>query len=107
MSTISVTHPVFTVGGTVQAGNGRYLERQADRDLLEHCRNGEFAFVLTSRQTGKSSLMVRTAQTLQAEGARAAIVDLNSIGGETQEERWYQSFSVDFTASLEPSQPPA
>jgi WD40 repeat protein len=92
MTIVTATNPVFTVGGTVQAGNGRYLERQADRDLLTACQNAEFAFVLTSRQTGKSSLMVRTAQALQAQGTRAAIVDLNSIGGEAQEEQWYLGF---------------
>ncbi len=49
---------VFTVGGTVQAGGGRYLRRKVDDEFLQLCRNGEFAFVLTARQMGKSSLMV-------------------------------------------------
>ncbi|MFN7927751.1 MAG: hypothetical protein U0Y68_07365 [Blastocatellia bacterium] len=29
---------VFTTGGTVQAGNGTYLTRQADEDLMALCR---------------------------------------------------------------------
>ena len=33
----------FTVGGTVQAGSGLYIPRQADTDLLNLCRQGEFA----------------------------------------------------------------
>jgi hypothetical protein len=41
---------VFTVGGTVQAGGGRYLKRKVDEEFLELCRKGEFAFVLTARQ---------------------------------------------------------
>ena len=31
---------VFVAGGTVQAGDGVYLERDADREVLEHCRAG-------------------------------------------------------------------
>ena len=53
----------------MQAGGGVYLERRADRDLLEHCRAGDFSYILTSRQMGKSSLMIRTAERLTAEGA--------------------------------------
>ena len=33
--------------------------RQADIDLLEGLRQGQFCYVLTARQMGKSSLMVR------------------------------------------------
>ena len=56
----------FVAGGTVQAGGGVYLERHADRELLEHCRAGDFTYILTSRQMGKSSLMIRTAERLAA-----------------------------------------
>lgn len=52
---------IYTTGGTVQAGGGIYLSRQADDELLRLCREGQFAYVLTSRQMGKSSLMVQTA----------------------------------------------
>ncbi len=37
----------YTTGGTVQAGNGIYLPREADRELLQACRDGIFAFVLS------------------------------------------------------------
>jgi hypothetical protein len=72
---------IYTVGGTVQAGGGIYIKRKADDELLGHCRAGEFAFILSSRQVGKSSLMVRTAQQLEQEGIRSVIIDLSSIGG--------------------------
>ena len=58
---------IYTVGGTVQAGGGIYIPRKADNELLELCRAGEYAFILSSRQVGKSSLMVRTAQQLGEE----------------------------------------
>jgi len=82
----------FVAGGTVQAGGGVYLERRADSDLLEHCRAGDFSYILTSRQMGKSSLMIRTAERLVAEGALPVIVDLTEFGAQTSAEQWYKGF---------------
>jgi hypothetical protein len=48
---------IYTVGGTVQAGGGVYIPRKADEHLIELCRASELAFILSSRQVGKSSLM--------------------------------------------------
>ena len=82
----------FVAGGTVQAGGGVYLERRADADLLEHCRSGDFSYILTSRQMGKSSLMIRTAERLAAEGALPVVVDLTEFGAQTSAEQWYKGF---------------
>ena len=67
---------IYTVGGAVQAYSGLYIERSADRELLDLCRQGVFAYVLTARQMGKSSLMVSTAERLAQDGVRSVIVDL-------------------------------
>jgi WD40 repeat protein len=80
---------IFTVGGTVQASNGLYIPRRADDELLALCRAGSFAYVLTPRQLGKSSLMVRTAEQLTAQGVRSVIVDLSQIGVQVTPEEWY------------------
>ena len=80
---------IFTVGGTVQAGGGLYIPRVADEELIELCRKGIFAYVLTPRQMGKSSLMVRTANQLGTEGTRTVIIDLTQIGVEVSAEEWY------------------
>ncbi|MFN8484276.1 MAG: AAA-like domain-containing protein [Anaerolineae bacterium] len=80
---------VYTIGGTVQSGTSRYIERRADADLLRLCRSGEFAYVLTARQMGKSSLMMRTAERLAAEGIRAVQIDLSLIGAHVDAEAWY------------------
>ncbi|MBL1203242.1 MAG: hypothetical protein FWK04_30270, partial [Nostoc sp. GBBB01] len=85
---------IYTVGGTVQAGGGIYIPRQADEELLGLCRSGTFAYVLTPRQMGKSSLMVRTAQTLTDEGIRSVIVDLQELGANVTAEQWYFGFLV-------------
>jgi hypothetical protein len=80
---------IYTVGGTVQAGGGIYVPRQADEELLNLCRNRTFAYVLTPRQMGKSSLMVQTARTLEQEGVRTVIIDLTEIGTQATAEEWY------------------
>jgi WD40 repeat protein len=79
---------IFTVGGTVQASEGLYLPRKADKELLKLCRLGRFAYVLSSRQVGKSSLMVATARQLEEDGIQTAIIDLNAIGTSSPE-AWY------------------
>ncbi|MBD2509242.1 AAA-like domain-containing protein, partial [Nostoc muscorum FACHB-395] len=85
---------IYTVGGTVQAGGGIYIPRQADEELLGLCRSAIFAYVLTPRQMGKSSLMVRTAQTLTEEGISSVIVDLQELGANVTAEQWYFGFLV-------------
>ncbi|MBD2329655.1 AAA-like domain-containing protein [Alkalinema sp. FACHB-956] len=92
---------IYTVGGTVQANEeGVYIPRAADRDLLALCQEGVFAYVLTPRQMGKSSLMVRTAQTLEEEGVRSAIVDLQDLGSKVTAEQWYLGLVVKLTDQL-------
>ena len=82
----------FVAGGAVQAGSGLYLERSADRELLQHCLAGDFAYVLTSRQMGKSSLMYRAAERLADSSARAVIIDLTELGAQTTADQWYKGF---------------
>ena len=49
-TTASSNTGLFTFGGTVQAGGGLYIPRQADEELLAVCRRHAFAYVLTPRQ---------------------------------------------------------
>ncbi|MBD1870686.1 CHASE2 domain-containing protein [Cyanobacteria bacterium FACHB-471] len=82
---------IYTVGGTVQANEqGLYISRQADEELLSLCRQSAFAYVLTPRQMGKSSLMIRTAEQLIDEGRLAVIIDLTQIGTQVSAEEWYR-----------------
>lgn len=82
---------IYTVGGTVQANErGLYISRRADEELLTLCRSGTFAYVLTPRQMGKSSLMIRTAEQLMEEGIQSVIIDLTQIGTQVTPEQWYK-----------------
>ncbi|MBD2232107.1 AAA-like domain-containing protein [Phormidium tenue FACHB-1052] len=92
---------VFTTSGTVQAQDGLYLTRQADEELFQLCRRGEYAYILTSRQMGKSSLMVATAERLQGEGVQAAIVDLQRLGAQTTTaDKWYFGLLTELARKL-------
>lgn len=79
----------YVTGGTLRPDAPSYVERQADRDLWEGLRQGEFCYVLTSRQMGKSSLMVRTVQRLRSEGVAVAVLDLTAIGQNLTIAQWY------------------
>ena len=93
---------VYTVGGTVQANDrGLYIPRSADTELLELCRRSTFAYVLTPRQMGKSSLMIRTAEQLMDEGAQVVIIDLTQIGTQLTAEQWYQGLLTLMAQQLE------
>jgi tetratricopeptide (TPR) repeat protein len=91
---------LYTVGGTVQAGSGLYIARQADTELLELCQAGTFAYVLSSRQMGKSSLMVRTSEQLIATGTHAVVVDLSNLGTQLTAEAWYLGLLTTIADSL-------
>ncbi|MGH9940422.1 MAG: AAA-like domain-containing protein, partial [Blastocatellia bacterium] len=81
----------FVTGGTLPPDAPSYVERQADLNLHENLLRGEYCYVLTARQMGKSSLMVRTAEKLRAAGVGVRIADLTSVGQNLSVEQWYVS----------------
>ena len=95
----------YQAGGSLAIDNAAYVERQADRDLRDRLREGEYCFVFNSRQMGKSSLRVRTMQRLQQEGFACAVIDPQTQGTMLREDQWYagiirglfQNFQLDTT----------
>ena len=65
-------------GGTLDLKRHIYIVRDADEELWRLLKDGEYANVLTSRQMGKSSLMMRTVHRLNAEGIHWSTIDLAS-----------------------------
>jgi AAA domain-containing protein/PEGA domain-containing protein len=83
------TASFFVVGGTLRRDAPSYISRAADQNLYTFLQAGEFCYVLTARQMGKSSLMVRTAIRLRDNGTRVAVLDLTSLGQNLTTEQWY------------------
>jgi AAA-like domain/PEGA domain len=83
------TASFFVVGGTLRRDAPSYISRAADQNLYKFLQAGEFCYVLTARQMGKSSLMVRTAVRLRDNGTRVAVLDLTSLGQNLTTEQWY------------------
>jgi len=79
----------YVTGGTLQRDAACYVRRRADDELFDGLSQGQFCYVLTSRQMGKSSLMVRTATRLRQTGAAVAVLDLTAIGQNLTAEQWY------------------
>lgn len=91
MSAQTAKSDFFVAGGTLPSDSPSYVKRPADDELFNLALAGEFCYVLTPRQMGKSSLMIRTAERLKERGVRTAIIDLTLIGI-APIDQWYLDF---------------
>jgi serine/threonine protein kinase len=91
----------FVVGGTLSPNSHSYIERPADDQLLKLTLDGKFCYVLTARQTGKSSLMIRTAQRLKKQDRNTAIIDLTGADTEVvTADQWFLSLLTELQRQL-------
>lgn len=80
----------FVDGGTLRPDTPSYVKRPCDDELFVALMEGEFCYILTPRQMGKSSLMIHTSQRLREHNIKTAVVDFQATGTELIRE-WYGS----------------
>lgn len=82
----------FVAGGPVAPDRPCYITRAADEQLHQRLLAGDYCHVIAPRFSGKTSLVVRAAGRLRAEGRLVAVIDLSQLGsrdGSTEVGRWY------------------
>ncbi|NCS54481.1 MAG: hypothetical protein GPJ23_20235 [Microcystis aeruginosa G13-05] len=80
----------YYVGGSVPLDAPSYIKREADDLFYNYLKNGQYCYVLNSRQMGKSSLWVQTQKRLQEDNIDCATIDLSGIGKKLSEDIWYR-----------------
>ena len=79
----------YVPGGPLSRDAPCYVMREADLDLHAAIARGEYCTVLASGQMGKTSLLIRMADRLREERAKAVVLDLHAIGTNLTVEQWY------------------
>ncbi|MBD2492381.1 AAA-like domain-containing protein [Aulosira sp. FACHB-615] len=87
----------YKVGGSLSPEHPSYVKRQADTELYESLKNGDFCCVFNSRQMGKSSLRVQVTKKLAEEGIKCTSIDMTTIGSS---EQIAENFYADITFEL-------
>lgn len=85
----------YQVGGSLRNDDPTYVVREADQQLYQALKEGEFCYVLNSRQMGKSSLLERTSCRLQQDGYACAYLDITQLGSEkVTPAQWYRGVAT-------------
>jgi hypothetical protein len=96
---MSAAQPYFIADAELPANTASYVTRPADHELLRLVREGEFCYVLTARQMGKTSLMNRATQALRAQGYATASADLRHLNEVSTIDDWYLGLLAQVTGA--------
>jgi len=88
------------MGGTLPSNAPSYIPRQADTDLYQALKQSEYCYVLTIRQMGKSSLIMRVASRLRENGIVVVVFGLDIIGINVNVEQWYEGLVLTIGSRL-------
>jgi formylglycine-generating enzyme required for sulfatase activity len=92
--------PDLKVGGPVDSTEQLYISRDADQELLDLLKAGEFVNVVTSRQMGKTSLVYRAMVQLAPQAYQFAYYDLSKLRRETDSRRYFQTLVSEIAREL-------
>ncbi|GAB4226854.1 MAG: hypothetical protein Kow0049_06350 [Stanieria sp.] len=86
----------YQVGGTLAPNAPSYIPRQADSQLYQALKQGQFCYVFNCRQIGKSSLLLQTKNRLLEENFKCASLELSIIGNDqVTPTQWYKGLVLD------------
>lgn len=87
----------YQVGGSISKDNPAYVMRSADKQLYEALLRGEFCYVFSPSQMGKSSLKVRTQKHLRKLGMACISLDMSYICSRNVNSKvWYKTIAFEF-----------
>lgn len=90
------------VGGALDPERHLYIKRPQDDELLEGLLAGRYCSILSARQMGKSSLIMRTARLLGERQIRATICDLAPLAATPEPDTWYCAVLRELTRQIGP-----
>ncbi|MCI4668453.1 MAG: SUMF1/EgtB/PvdO family nonheme iron enzyme [Bacteroidia bacterium] len=90
----------FQAGGSLSSDTKVYVERSADKEIIDVIKRSRFCYVLSARQMGKSSLKIKTIDTLKEQDWKCAGVEISQIGTKAKTDQWYFTFCYEIADAV-------